>query len=146
MYKLIYVTEFLVQSSFRNPIEFYYNWIVILRIMYDVWCVMTGFHIMSCLCIYVFWHVLHLVASFSQKGSMEQGIYEYYYYYVKSFSIWAVKITLQKWKSDNTLHNCSTLFHTEVVEFYAWLWDKSPPKTNSTTFLCMTVPSTPSKK
>jgi hypothetical protein len=38
----------LLQSSFRNSIEFYYNLIVILCIMYDV---MTGFFIMSCLCI-----------------------------------------------------------------------------------------------
>jgi hypothetical protein len=36
-YELIDVTEFLLQSSFRNPIEFYYNWIVILCMMYDVW-------------------------------------------------------------------------------------------------------------
>jgi hypothetical protein len=32
MYKLIDVIEFLLQSSFRNPIQFYYNWIVILCI------------------------------------------------------------------------------------------------------------------
>jgi ABC-type transport system involved in Fe-S cluster assembly fused permease/ATPase subunit len=36
MYKLIDVIEFLLQSSFRNPIECY-NRIVILSIMYDVW-------------------------------------------------------------------------------------------------------------
>jgi hypothetical protein len=30
MYKLIDVTEFLLQSGFKNPIEFYYNWIVIM--------------------------------------------------------------------------------------------------------------------
>jgi hypothetical protein len=29
MYKLIDVTEFLLQSSFRNLIEFYYNWIIL---------------------------------------------------------------------------------------------------------------------
>jgi hypothetical protein len=33
MYKLIDVIEFLLLSSFRNHIEFYYNWIVILCIM-----------------------------------------------------------------------------------------------------------------
>jgi hypothetical protein len=37
MHKLIDVTEFLLQSRFRNPIEFCYNWKVILYIMYDVW-------------------------------------------------------------------------------------------------------------
>jgi hypothetical protein len=37
MYKFIYVIEFLLQSSFRNPIEFYYNWIVILCMMCDDW-------------------------------------------------------------------------------------------------------------
>jgi hypothetical protein len=36
MYELIDVNEFLLQSSFSNPTEFYYNWIVILCIMYDV--------------------------------------------------------------------------------------------------------------
>jgi hypothetical protein len=66
-YELIDVSEFLLQSSFRNSIEFYYNWILILCIMYDVWCVMTGLYIISCLCIYVLWHVLHPMASFSQK-------------------------------------------------------------------------------
>jgi hypothetical protein len=30
MYKLIDVIEFLSQSGFRNPIQLYYNWIVIL--------------------------------------------------------------------------------------------------------------------
>jgi hypothetical protein len=35
---LIDVVEFLLQSRFRNPIEIYYNWIAILCIMYDVWC------------------------------------------------------------------------------------------------------------
>jgi hypothetical protein len=37
MYELIDVIKFLLQSSFRNPIELYYNWIVILCVMYDVW-------------------------------------------------------------------------------------------------------------
>jgi hypothetical protein len=39
MYELIYVTEFLLQSSFRNPIEFYYTrkLIFILCMMYDDW-------------------------------------------------------------------------------------------------------------
>jgi hypothetical protein len=36
MYKLIAVIELLLQSSFRNPTEFYYNWIIILYMMYDV--------------------------------------------------------------------------------------------------------------
>jgi hypothetical protein len=36
MYKLTGVIEFLLQSSFRNLLEFYYNSIVILCIMYDV--------------------------------------------------------------------------------------------------------------
>jgi hypothetical protein len=40
MHTLIDVIEFLLQSSFRNPIKFYYNWIDILYIMYNVWCVM----------------------------------------------------------------------------------------------------------
>jgi hypothetical protein len=57
------VIELLLQSSFRNPIEFYYNWIVILHNKYDVWCVMTRFYIMSSSCIYVYWHGLHLMAS-----------------------------------------------------------------------------------
>jgi carbamoylphosphate synthase large subunit len=35
MHKLIDVIEFLVQSSFRNRIEFYYNLIVILYIKYE---------------------------------------------------------------------------------------------------------------
>jgi hypothetical protein len=35
--------------------------------MYYVWCVMTGFYVMSCVCIYVFWHVLHPLVLFSQK-------------------------------------------------------------------------------
>jgi hypothetical protein len=26
--------------------------------MYYVWCVMTGLYVMSCVCIYVFWHLL----------------------------------------------------------------------------------------
>jgi hypothetical protein len=30
MYLLTDVIEFLLQSSFKNPIELYYNWIVIL--------------------------------------------------------------------------------------------------------------------
>jgi hypothetical protein len=38
MYELIDVIEFLLQPSFINPIEFYYNWIAILCIMYDAWC------------------------------------------------------------------------------------------------------------
>jgi hypothetical protein len=38
--------------------------------MYYVWCIMTGLYIMSCLCIYVFWHILHPMASFSQKRSI----------------------------------------------------------------------------
>jgi hypothetical protein len=33
MYKLIVAIEFLIQSSFRNPIEFYFNWIVMFCIM-----------------------------------------------------------------------------------------------------------------
>jgi hypothetical protein len=37
MYELSHVTEFLLQSSFRNPTEFYYKWIVTLCMMYDVW-------------------------------------------------------------------------------------------------------------
>jgi hypothetical protein len=40
MYKLIDVIEFLLRSSFRNPIEFYYNSIGILYIMCNAWCVM----------------------------------------------------------------------------------------------------------
>jgi hypothetical protein len=35
MYSLIEETECLLQSNFRNPIEFYYDQIVILCIMYD---------------------------------------------------------------------------------------------------------------
>jgi hypothetical protein len=34
MHLLIDVTEFMLQSCLRNPIQFYYNWIII---MYDVW-------------------------------------------------------------------------------------------------------------
>jgi hypothetical protein len=37
MYELIDVIEFLLQSSFRNPVEFYYTWIVILCMMCDDW-------------------------------------------------------------------------------------------------------------
>jgi hypothetical protein len=33
MYKLIDVSGFLLESSFRNHTEFYYNWIIILCIM-----------------------------------------------------------------------------------------------------------------
>jgi hypothetical protein len=36
MYKLMYVTEFLLQTSFRNPLEFYYIWIVSLCISCNV--------------------------------------------------------------------------------------------------------------
>jgi hypothetical protein len=36
MYKIMDVTEFLLQSSFRNPIEFYYIWIVSLCISCNV--------------------------------------------------------------------------------------------------------------
>jgi hypothetical protein len=36
MYKLIDVIEFLLQFSFRNLIELYYNRIIILCIMYGV--------------------------------------------------------------------------------------------------------------
>jgi hypothetical protein len=36
MYKLMDVTEFLLQSSFRNPISFYYIWIVSLYISCNV--------------------------------------------------------------------------------------------------------------
>jgi hypothetical protein len=36
MYKLMDVTEFLLQSSFRNPIKFYYIWIVSLCISCNV--------------------------------------------------------------------------------------------------------------
>jgi hypothetical protein len=37
MYELTDVIEFLLQSSFRNPIEFYYNRIVILCMICDDW-------------------------------------------------------------------------------------------------------------
>jgi hypothetical protein len=37
MYELIDVIEFLLQSSFRNPIKLYYNWIVILCMMCSDW-------------------------------------------------------------------------------------------------------------
>jgi hypothetical protein len=36
MYKLMDVTEFLLQYSFRNPIKFYYTWIVSLCIICNV--------------------------------------------------------------------------------------------------------------
>jgi hypothetical protein len=36
MYELIDVIEFLLQSSFRNPMECYYNRTVILCMMHDV--------------------------------------------------------------------------------------------------------------
>jgi hypothetical protein len=36
MCKLIDIIKFLLQSSFKNLIEFYHNWTVILCIMYDV--------------------------------------------------------------------------------------------------------------
>jgi hypothetical protein len=37
MYELTDLTEFFMQSILRNPIEFYYNWIVLLCMMYGVW-------------------------------------------------------------------------------------------------------------
>jgi hypothetical protein len=43
MYKLVDVIEFLLQSSVRNPIEFYYNWMLfyVLCMMNDVgWLVL----------------------------------------------------------------------------------------------------------
>jgi hypothetical protein len=48
-YKSIDVSEFLLQYSFRNPIEFYYIWIVILC-MYDEWCVRTVIVQTLCIC------------------------------------------------------------------------------------------------
>jgi hypothetical protein len=56
MYKLIYVIEFLLQSSFRNPTELYYNLIVIL---YDVWRLCS---------IYVFFYLCIL------KNSTSNGV------------------------------------------------------------------------
>jgi hypothetical protein len=41
MYKLMDVTEFLLQSSFRNPIKFYYIWIVSLCRLRSI--LLTGF-------------------------------------------------------------------------------------------------------
>jgi hypothetical protein len=44
--------------------------------MYYVGC-MTKFYIMSCRCAYVFWNVIHLMASFSQKDLWNKQIYEW---------------------------------------------------------------------
>jgi hypothetical protein len=57
MYTLIDAIEFLLQSSFRNSIKFYYNWIVIMCIVYVVWWL--GYISWA---IYVFWYVLHPMA------------------------------------------------------------------------------------
>jgi hypothetical protein len=56
MYKLIDVIEFLLQSSFRNPIDFYYNWIV-LCITCDNW-VLYHELFMYFYMFYIQWHRL----------------------------------------------------------------------------------------
>jgi hypothetical protein len=58
MYLLIDVIEFLLQSSFRNSIEFYYtNWICM---MYDVWwlCSISGAVYIFIDMFYIQWHHL----------------------------------------------------------------------------------------
>jgi hypothetical protein len=57
MYKLIDVNEFLLQSSFRNPIEFYYNWIVVLCMMCDDWALYHELFIYLDM-FYIPWHRL----------------------------------------------------------------------------------------
>jgi hypothetical protein len=66
MYKSIDVAEFLLQSSLRNPVEFYYNWIVILCIIYDVrWIGSILWAVYEFMCFvkfYIQWHC------FAKKG------------------------------------------------------------------------------
>jgi hypothetical protein len=76
MYKLIYVIEILLQSSFINPIESYYNWIVILctSSMYGVWFVMTGFYIMSCY-VFIYFDMFYIQYHHLAKKDLWNNVY-----------------------------------------------------------------------
>jgi hypothetical protein len=72
--KVVYVTYMSWFMSFNFcyslVLEILLNFIII-ELLFYVSCMMCDNCIISCLNIYVLWHVLHPMASFSQKGSIK---------------------------------------------------------------------------
>jgi hypothetical protein len=93
--------------------------------MYYVCCMMTGLYSRSCLYIYVLWHVLHPVASFSQKCSMELSIYEWMNEWMKV--IQSVKL--------NNFHKFRNLSLGNI-----FLWETLQTKHYSEELITSTVP------